>query len=156
MGILSVLSGVAGEISNGIYDITDQFNPILHTQTALNDSLQERYDRAWKSTLNSARDAMNFEAEEAQKNRDFQKVMSDTAYQRAVSDMTKAGLNPILALGSAASTPSGGQGSGFSSARDLGTYSTSNSTKDVLDVISSVLGSTLSSAKDIGIAVLRL
>lgn len=46
--------------------------------------------------------------DEAQKTRDWQTEMSNTAYQRAKADMLKAGINPALALGAGgASTPSG-------------------------------------------------
>lgn len=51
-----------------------------------------------------------YNAEEAQKNRDWQKMMSDTSYQRAVQDMVKAGINPILAASNGgAAMGSGGQ-----------------------------------------------
>lgn len=60
----------------------------------------------------------NFNSAEAAKTRDWQKMMSDTSYQRAVADLTKAGLNPWLALNGGsidgASTPSGAQASSSS------------------------------------------
>lgn len=61
-----------------------------------------------------------FNAQQAQMNRDYQTEMSNTAYQRAVSDMQNAGLNPALMYGngSAASTPTGSNASGSASLFD--------------------------------------
>ena len=56
-----------------------------------------------------------FSAAEAQKQRDFEERMSNTAYQRAVEDMEKAGINPAMALsngGPGASTPTGSAAKG--------------------------------------------
>lgn len=83
----------------------------------------------------SAQRYSEFNAAEAQKNRDFQTKMSNTAYQRAVEDLKKAGLNPILAAGSSASTPSGST----ASAETAGIGSGIEIIKEVLKGVSSII-----------------
>lgn len=66
-------------------------------------------------------------AKEASKNRDWQKMMSDTAHRREVADLRAAGLNPIL---------SGTGGSGATSAP-------SGSTAQQHDIVSPAISSAL-------------
>lgn len=65
----------------------------------------------------SADRAMAFNREEAQKNRDWQQYMSNTAHQREVKDLMSAGLNPVLSAmgGNGAPVTSGATASGYAS-----------------------------------------
>lgn len=86
---------------------------------ALRSQLDSYPSNWWQSTfnptkaeynINSAMLAreMDFNAQQAQIQRDWEEKMSNTAYQRAVEDMRSAGLNPYLAYSQGgASTPQG-------------------------------------------------
>lgn len=79
----------------------------------LNEAVLGAATQQQAAAQSSADRAMEFSAEQAQLNRDFQKEMSDTAYQRAMADMKAAGLNPkLVAQLGGASTPSGYTASG--------------------------------------------
>lgn len=61
-----------------------------------------------------ARENNKFNAEQAQKQMDFQERMSSTAHQREIKDLEAAGLNPVLSGtgGAGSSSPGGASASG--------------------------------------------
>ena len=111
-------------------------------------------------------EAMAFNAEEAQKARDFDERMSNTAYQRAMADMKAAGLNPILAYSQGGAAVTGGQAAsiGASTAsqaqsysadvqrQDIDSSSTRELTKTKLQILGQLLSTCINSASKIEVA----
>lgn len=100
--------------------LTAMVNPVAALGTALSVgadvySAKEQAraaEQANRTNIDLSHEQMNFSAAQAQKQMDFQKEMSGSSYQRAVEDMKKAGINPMLAVSNGgASSPSGAMGS---------------------------------------------
>ena len=70
----------------------------------------EQAEKANEIQLQMMREAQEFNAKEAQKQRDWQENMANTVYTRSVKNMIEAGINPILAanLGLSAGNVSSG------------------------------------------------
>lgn len=94
-GITGNNSGTAANFNAGQAQTANNLQTGLWTMANLMNQIN--VNRQNEKALESVTSANAYNAAEAQKNRDWQEKMSSTSYQRAVEDMKKAGINPILA-----------------------------------------------------------
>ena len=93
-------------------DIVNSAQSQVYANNAFN-SAQAQKQMDYQSSSNAK--AMAFSAEQAKANRDWQENMSNTAHQREVQDLIKAGLNPVLSVNNGASVGSGSSAQGVAS-----------------------------------------
>lgn len=88
-------------------------------------------------SMSNARAQWAFNAQEAAKNRDWQERLSNSAHQREIADLKKAGLNPALSItnGNGATTASGASATG--EAADVDT----SLTRGIIDMANAQLNS---------------
>lgn len=125
-------AGVAGAaINSASQEKTNQANKEMNeANNAANAEAVKQTNEAniaMQKEINSqnialARETMQFNSAEAQKSREHELMMSNTAVQRRAADLQAAGINPMLAIGDAAQSFSGPSASA-SSARVQGVQS---------------------------------
>ena len=99
-----------------------------------------------ETNLKIARETNAFNSAEAEKQRSWEEYMSNTAITRRMADLKAAGVNPLMALGSEASTPSGASASGVSARVSPGT-----ATAEVLGAVGDAISSMANTALKVSI-----
>lgn len=115
-------------------DIAGRSNPNWSSggSSSVGSSASDMFDKYAAMIKANAAENNAWSAQQAQINRDWQERMSNTAHQREVADLKKAGLNPVLSV-------NGGQGAATTSGATASTDTSANS------AIAGILGSILQS-----------
>lgn len=136
------ITGQGNALANQLTHITSRIDDVIglsdrNTAKSVDEAAKLR---RWQADQN--RIAMDFNAREAAKNRDWQRIMSDTAHQREINDLIAAGLNPVLSAsgGNGAAVTSGATASGVTSSGAKGDVDTSG-TSAVVGILGSMLSS---------------
>lgn len=118
--ISSAAASIADTIGRSGSQYADSIRDLLSLSRSNSAMSQANAEQMMDFQRESNNAAMSWSAQEAQKNRDWQERLSNTAHQREVKDLVAAGLNPVLSANNGAYTGSGATGQAFSSSGAMG------------------------------------